>query len=236
MKIVAIHQPNFFPWLGYFNKIVRSDVFVMLDDAQFPKKGGTWTNRVKIFAGMEAKWITLPVDRNYHGVREIRDMQIDSTRIADFKSVFRKTLQLNYSRHPHYESVMELVDGALSYSGNFVSEFNINVIVRILDYLGLPRTHIRLASEMPVEAVATERLIRLTKEVGGDTYMCGGGASGYQEDALFAAQGIALKYQNFIHPEYQQFGRSGFTAGLSILDALFNCSRDEVCEMLYKGD
>ena len=47
-KIVAIHQPNFFPWLGYFDKINKSDIFIFLDDVQFPKKGGNWTNRVQL--------------------------------------------------------------------------------------------------------------------------------------------------------------------------------------------
>ncbi len=51
MAIVAIHQPNFFPWLGYFDKIARCDHFVLLDHVQFQKTGGVWSNRVRMMVG-----------------------------------------------------------------------------------------------------------------------------------------------------------------------------------------
>ena len=77
-KVVAIHQPTFFPWLGYFNKIARCDQFVVLDSVQFPKKGGTWSNRVKLLLNGQAGWVTMPVERNYHGVRSYAEMCIDN--------------------------------------------------------------------------------------------------------------------------------------------------------------
>ena len=73
--IVAIHQPNFFPWLGFFDKIARADVFCLLDNVQFPKTGGTWINRVQLWINGKAAWATAPVDRSYSGVRRIREMQ-----------------------------------------------------------------------------------------------------------------------------------------------------------------
>src|SRR4051794_9997556 len=76
--VVGLHQPNFFPWLGYFDKLVRADVFVLLDNVQFSKTGGTWSNRVRLLAGDAPTWITLPVVRAYSGVRLVREMQIDN--------------------------------------------------------------------------------------------------------------------------------------------------------------
>ena len=78
--LVAIHQPNFLPWLGYFDKLARADVFVLLDDAQFPKKGGTWVNRARLLVSGRPDWVTVPVDRSYHGTRTIIEMQIDDAR------------------------------------------------------------------------------------------------------------------------------------------------------------
>jgi hypothetical protein len=75
-KIVAIHQPNFFPWLGYFSKIARSDTFIFLDDVQFTKrKSGSWSNRVQLLIGDRSLWATAAIDRKYQGLREIREMR-----------------------------------------------------------------------------------------------------------------------------------------------------------------
>ena len=71
MILVAIHQPNFFPWLGYFDKIRRADFFILLDDVQYPKTGaGSWSNRVKVMINGEGRWLTAPVDRSFHGTRK----------------------------------------------------------------------------------------------------------------------------------------------------------------------
>lgn len=97
-KTVAIHQPNFFPWLGYFDKIARADIFLFLDDVQFPKTGGVWSNRVKLLIGGEARWVTAAVARNFNGTRTIREMKF----LADnlWRDKVLKGLVTNYRRHP----------------------------------------------------------------------------------------------------------------------------------------
>ena len=75
-KVVAIHQPNFFPWLGFFDKIARSDVFILMDNVQFPKNRGTWSNRVQLATDRQAAWVTIPVGRSFRERRIIMDMQI----------------------------------------------------------------------------------------------------------------------------------------------------------------
>ena len=93
-KVVAIHQPNFFPWLGYFDKISRADSFLFLDNVQFPKKGGSWSNRIKLLISGDARWITAAIDRSYSGTRQIREMHFLSQN--PWRQKMFKTLEINY--------------------------------------------------------------------------------------------------------------------------------------------
>ena len=99
-RIVAIHQPNFFPWIGYFDKIARCDAFVILDDVQFPKTGGTWTNRVKLPISGEPRWVTAPINRNYSGVRKISEIEFTGNQA--WRDKILKIIEFNYKKAPFY--------------------------------------------------------------------------------------------------------------------------------------
>lgn len=98
MKLISIHQPNFFPWFGNFDKIFRSDLFVFLNDVQFPKKGGVWTNRVKLIVSRTARWLTGAVDRDYQGTRNVNQMKIDINQ--PWKEKRFKIILMNYFTAP----------------------------------------------------------------------------------------------------------------------------------------
>lgn len=228
-KIVSIHQPNFFPWLGYFDKIVRSDAFVFMDNVQFPKTGsGTWINRVKLLVSNEPKWITMPVRRS-GGIRQICDTEIDNS--TPWREKLLNTIRMNYSRARHYQSVEPLITKLVNFRTDLLVEYNINAITSICSELGLDVSKLLRGSEQNVVGNATDLLIAMTQAAGGTTYMCGGGANGYQVDDKFAQAKMKLEYQNFGHPNYSQLA-TNFTPGLSIIDALFNCGISEVKEML----
>lgn len=218
--VVAIHQPNFFPWLGYFDKIVRSDHFVLLDDAQFPKKGGVWTNRVRLLVNGEARWVTAPVDRSYHGYRAIREVVFDESQ--PWRETLLRTLETNYSRAPHFGEAFELLLPLIRNPERSIASYNWAALRALLEALGLRADHIRWASDMHSSATGTARLIAVTQTLGGTTYMCGGGAEGYQDDQEFVRCGVELLYQNYAHPVYPQQGTDAFVPGLSIIDALAN--------------
>jgi hypothetical protein len=219
-KIVAIHQPNFFPWLGFFNKIVRSDIFVLLDNVQFPKTGGTWTNRVKLIIGGEGNWLTVPVVRNYHGVRLTNEIEINGE--TPWRDNMIRTIQTNYRRALQYKIIFPILVDLIKYKTSNLCDFNINALMKILQLLQVDTSKIIRASTLKVSGKSTERLISIVKAVGGNTYMCGGGALGYQEDDKFKEAGTNLIYQNFNHPKYTQHNSREFVPGLSIIDALMN--------------
>lgn len=219
-SIVAIHQPNFFPWAGYFDKIARADTFILLDDVQYPKTGGSWSNRVKILMSAEGRWLTAPVERNYSGLRTIRQMRFSP---APWRAEILRVLENAYRKAAHAEEAFALLIPLLMHEEDDVAAYNIHAIRTLAARFGLT-TPLRISSEIPVEGSATARLIALTKAVGGDIYMCGGGADGYQQDEAFAAAGLTLQYQNFSPTPYPQ--GEAFVAGLSVIDMLMHLGVD----------
>ena len=227
---VAIHQPNFFPWLGYFDKIVRADIFILLDDVQFPKTNGTWLNRVQLLISGEARWVTAPVKRDYHGTLPINEMYFDEK--VPWRDKFLKTLEGNYKKTEFYPENIEFVTGLIRNTDSNIGNYNKQAILLLVDYLGIDSTKIRFSSELNVQSTATQRIIDLVKLVDGDTYYCGGGASEYQEDELYAQQHVQLEYQHYQHPEYRQKNSESFTKGLSVIDALFQVGKKATIELL----
>ena len=229
-KCVTIHQPNFFPWLGYFDKIMKSDVFIFIDDVQFPKTGGCWTNRVKLLVKGQNQWITGSIDRNYKGTRTILEMVYITKNLWREKLI--KTIESNYGRHPYFCEVMEVIKPLILNKESNLAEYNIHAIKTICRWLKLEVKKLYRSSELKHENSSNKLLCSLTKTVKGDLYMFGKGSEQYQDEAIFSSLGIKLIAQNFVHPSYLQKNRQGFVMGLSIIDVAMNLGWKGVSELL----
>jgi len=232
MHIVTIHQPNFFPWLGYFDKISKADSFVFFDDIQFPKKGGSWSNRIKLFISGDVRWVTAAINRDYSGTRNINEMEFLSNNPWRLKML--KSLDTSYRRYPHFPETMAIIEPLILNAESNIAEYNIHAVTQLGKKLGLGYDKIHRSSNLKKEGSSNELLCSITKTLGGDTYMCGGGAQGYQDDNLFTKRGIKLIYQNFQHFKYPQFGQEHFVPGLSVIDALMNLGFQEVKKFIIK--
>lgn len=228
--IVAIHQPNFFPWLGYFNKITASDAFILLDHVQFPKTAGSWINRVKLLTSGEGRWCTAQVNRNYHGTKSIKEMEF--AQLAPWRTKMVNTLSLNYKKSSFYNEVFPFFKELIENPENNIAEYNIHAITSIARELGIPETKLYRSSNMLQDGNSNELLVALTQQLGGSTYLCGGGAGGYQEESIFTQAGIELRYQHFQHPVYEQASVLAFIPGLSIIDAVMNRGWDGAKELI----
>src|SRR5581483_12164537 len=200
---------------GYFDKLRRADVFVFLDNVQMQKKGGTWTNRVKILMAGEARWVTAPIDRAFRGVRRISDIRFDES--SDWRDKLMRTLSASYGRAPAYRETIALVEPLLASTECSIARYNVQAVTAIAQALGLRTDRLILGSNLGSGGEGTDRLIAITREVGGDAYLCGGGAQGYQDDAAFGRAGLQLIYQDLKHPVYAQAGAAQFVPGLSIV-------------------
>lgn len=221
--LVAIHQPNFFPWMGYFDKIRRADAFIFLDEVDYPRSGsggmGSWCNRVRLNIQGQAQWVTCPLKRAALGV-PINQITIDDSQ--PWRTKLLRTLESNYRRAPRYSEAMALLQPLIQAPVTNLAAFNIAAIKAIATALGL-RTRFFHQSVLPAEGRATELLTSLVRAAGGSAYLAGGGAAGYQEDELFKQQGLALVYQDFAASPYGDPSR--FVPGLSVIDYLMQDGR-----------
>ena len=228
--VVGIHQPYFLPWLGYFDKLARSDVFIILDDVQYQKGGrGTLENRVKLAGPRQEMLVSVPIKRDFSGTREIRQLEIDDSQ--PWREKLRQTLRHSYGKTPYFQLVSALLEPALALATPYLCEMNLALIRALMEALELQPSRLRLSSQLPSQGASNERLISLIQAVGGDAYLCGASSlATYIRPDLFEAAGIRLQAQDFRHPVYPRKGE--FFAGVSIVDALFHIGPEATRELL----
>jgi hypothetical protein len=218
--IVAIHQPNLFPWLGFFDKILRSDRFVLLDSVQMPLTGSSYPNRVSVLIGGKSGAIQLPAARGLEARATLKNAPI--AKVPKCREKILATVQQNYAKAPFAKQVLPILEPLILNPANTIGAYNEFAIRTVARFLGESDEKLVRASDLPASGSSTDLLISIVKAVGGDIYMAGGGAGGYQEDGKFLAAGMQLVYQGFRHPVYPQLKSKTFVPGLSIIDALMN--------------
>jgi hypothetical protein len=216
-RLVAIHQPNFFPWLGYFDKIAQSDFFVFLDEVNFPKH--SWVNRVRLNIQHEARWTTCPVRRaTWRG--SIAGVEIDDDK--PWRDKLLKTLDANYRRAARFTETMALIEPLIRSNVTRLADFNISAVTAIARELRIATTLLR-QTELPHAGASNDLLASLVKAAGGDTYLIGGGADDYHDVTKFEAAGLRVLRQDFVHSPYGPTGH--FIPGVSVIDYLMHDGR-----------
>jgi hypothetical protein len=226
-KVVAIHQPNFLPWLGFFNKWAKSDVFILLDDVQFPKTGGgVWTNRCGVLKNGESSWVTVPIKRNFHGKKLINEVEI----IDDISwKIDIKNKVINYYKGaPFFDEIVALLEECLKKETIKLCDFNFQILKIVGHKLNLDSNKIVFSSNLKSFGDKTDRLCSLVGAVNGTKYLSGDGSRGYQDDQVFFKKHIEVEYQNFRQKPYNQMRGQEFVSGLSVLDSLMNIGIDKV--------
>jgi hypothetical protein len=230
-RVVACHQPNFLPWLGFFAKIARSDVFFLLDDVQFTQGANrhNWTSRVRIGTANGPTWLSLPVRRSGEGKQSILDLKTDDQ--SRWLAKMLRTLDESYGKASHSEECLPAIVEIIAGHQGSVCETNTALIHAVCRMLGFGATMIR-SSQRPVEGTATERLVNLTRSANGSIYLSGDGADSYQLVDAFSSAGIQLRKLGFRLQPYPQRRGTDFFPGLSIVDALCHVGIERTKELL----
>lgn len=215
--IVAVHQPNYLPWLGYFHKIAHADVFVFLETVQFSK--GSYSNRVQILREGKAAWLTQPV-------RQGLGQPIEAVAFAEPAWPRRHLDALHgaYRGAPAFSAVFPTLEALLLGAPlDSLAAANRHIVEGLAARLGLSPLFARDGALDVAARDADEHLVALVNAIApGAVYLSGKGASSYQDEAKFEHAGIELRYAAFEARPYTQVGGGAFVSGLSIVDALFS--------------
>jgi len=221
--VFSCHQPDLFPWVGFFVKLAKSDKFVLLDHVTSnPKDPQNWIRRVKVLGsgGSGDQWLSLPVlkteSRGGRGV-PILEWQYNRLSPAWLKA---RTLVLNlYGQHPYAQDVLPLVDQFFA-AETSLCEANFDFIQQLLMMFEIDLDVYR-SSAFGLSTASSKMLVDCAANIDADTYLSGEGAMAYIDESVFERAGVTLAFNRFRPRPYSQ-GSPPFVSGLSIIDLIAN--------------
>ncbi len=223
--IVGAHQPSFLPWLGYLDKVAKSDVFVVMDDLQYESQNFQNRNRVKLNDG--AHWLTVPLLRGEQTDR-ICDKRIDNTGLGGRHHWQRRawrTLELHYGHAPHFAAYAADLERVFTRRWDHLLELDLHILDLARSWFHITQPIVR-SSTLALRGAKTDRIIDMCEKLGAKVYLSGrGGSASYLDVDALARAGIAVMWQQFTHPVYPQ-RYAGFASHLAFIDLLLNCGPD----------
>ena len=217
MTTIAIHQPSYLPWLGLFEKIHKSDIFVFLDNVTYSKDGYANRNRIKTPEG--ACWLTIPIVQKGLSRTPIYEVEISNT--VNWRKKHWNTIKFNYGRALHFEEYKNFFEGIYRSNWFLLAELNKFLIKTICVFLRIRGVFID-ASTLDVGGTSTTLLANICETLDADTYLSGIDGKHYICHELFEQKGIDVVFQEFKCSIYPQL-YGGFIPNLSAIDYLLNC-------------
>lgn len=224
---LTIHQPEHFPWLGFFHKATLADTLVLLDNVQFEES--YFQNRNRIREAIRPLWVTVPVLTKHRRGQLIKDVPIDNTQVRWQKKYWNSILWC-YEKAPYFHAYNAPFEKLLTGTHwEKLCDLNYQAIGLLFESFQIP-TKLVLASELGIQLKGVELVLEIAKNLKATTYISGvSGIAGRGKEAepLFKKEGIEVIYQNYYHPIYQQC-YPNFTPFLSAIDLLFNHGKNSL--------
>lgn len=223
---VVIHQPDFIPYLGFFDRLQLCDKYVILDHVQLSKSG--WTHRDKILTQNGVEWLSVPI------VEIKKKPFIKDALIAhgkDYDKIIRK-INNAYRCSPYFKEVFPFLEAIFVKKPKKLVELNCDIINAIVDYLNI-NISITYSSELNIQLLRSEMNAEITRLCGGSTYISGMGAKNYHIDKPFTDRDLDVEWRSFESFEYPQYSDT-FVANLSVLDVIMNENPDKIMDRIGK--
>ena len=216
MTRVSIHQPAYMPWMGLFDKIASSDIFIYLDCVQFEKNSYINRNRIKTPQG--ASWLTIPIHTKGHIGQTLKTTTIDTRKPWQQKHL--RTLEMNYRRSRHFEAYFHHISKAIADREPLLSNYlykHLQFWLRILKI----QTPVFRSSTFNFRARKSDLVLEICRHFSASEYLSGSMGQDYLEEQRFNESGIRVRYQNFIQPTYEQLW-GDFVPNLAVVDYVLN--------------
>ncbi len=227
-KTVVIHQPDFLSYLGFFHRLLHSDLYLVLDNVQFVSSSSrAWTNRDKIKTQNGEKWLTVSVNK---APRDTNINEITINYEVDWQNQNLELLKQNYKKAEFFGEIFPYIKKLYSKKNEKLADFNMESIYMLNELFDI-KIDIVFSSDLVSTKTKSERLVELLEQVQATHYLSGIGARDYHVDEPFDRAGIEVVWQDFKHPVYPQL-HGEFIPYLSSIDLLFNCGIEKSREIL----
>lgn len=212
----VILQPGYLPWLGFFEQMWRSDIFVVYDNVQYTERD--WRNRNRIKTNGGIKYLTVSVGNVPRGIR-INQVKIKYD--TDWQQKHINSIKENYAEAPFFGLYFSVLKDVILEKFEYLSGLDVALIKEINKILGLDKKII-FSSELDISSdEKCDRMIRICQAVGADVLYEGAAGKNYINSGEFERCGIKVEFQDYKHPVYRQlYGE--FKPYLSVIDLLFN--------------
>jgi len=230
--IAVGHQPNYLPYLGFFAKAAQSDVFVIVNNVQFVKRGPFgFQHRTRIRTKEGWIWLTVPVltKGKYHQL--ISETQINNA--VPWRRKHWRSLELNYHSAPYFDVHAPFFQELYARDWAKLQDLNVEIIEYLLRVLGIG-SKVVVSADAGIAGAATDLIIDICKKTGAGTYIHGKHGGDYADFDKIDAAGIVNRVLDYGHPTYAQC-HPGFEPYMSVVDLLFNCGEKSL-DILLEGN
>lgn len=230
--VVAIHQPEHLPWLGFFNKMANADEFVILDNVQYRKR--YFQNRNKILVNGGDMYIGVPVRLDDYREKTIADMEIYTDKEVPWENKYLKAIEYNYKRHPFFYEYYPFFEDLIGRHMKSLYDFNMAIITYFAEALKISTKFIKASELFPVGS-KSDLILDISKRAGADVYLSGPAGRDYMDLDKYEKENVEVWFNDFKHPQYPQKGTEQFVPYLSTLDLLMNVGAERGRDIILSG-
>lgn len=231
--VVAMMQPTFLPWAGYFALMDASDQFVLLDDFQFQRQ--SFQQRNRLFVGpRQVGWVTVPVE--HRGSADLPLLcDVHPVITPRFRTKLGRLLSQNYGFSEHFATLARPMQAIIEQNWQSLADLNIALIRELASMLNLSTVLLR-SSEIGSAGGRSERVADLLRRVGATTYLASAGAEPYmREDGVFPLPDVDTFFQDYSPAAYEQRHSDAFVPYLSTLDLILQVGPDKALDTIRAG-